>query len=179
MHHVYLFVIIVEGDNPRKEGKIMLNPREVQDAIDDVLGKTKDPMRLIRDFLKQVDDYANRVKRLENKLTAQIREKEQCGGNWAEAISILEKIEETECLVSRAKEQYEATVDETKDVIGRLDDDEQKAVLTMRYVGCVSDWGKIAEVVGKPKSEIRRIHTAALPEVKRILEQIEKERNTD
>ena len=70
----------------------MLNPREVQDAIDDVLGNKKDPLRLTRDFLKQVGDHTDRVHRLEKKLDALKWEKDRCGGNWASALSVLEKI---------------------------------------------------------------------------------------
>ena len=97
----------------------MLNPREVQDAIDDVLGNKKDPLRLTRDFLKQVGDHTDRVHRLEKKLDALKWEKDRCGGNWASALSVLEKIEETERLVQIAKELYAATVNEVTDAIGR------------------------------------------------------------
>ena len=155
----------------------MLNPREVQDAIDDVLGNKKDPLRLTRDFLKQVGDHTDRVHRLEKKLDALKWEKDRCGGNWASALSVLEKIEETERLVQRAKELYAATVNEVTDAIGRLIDENQRKVLTLRYVECISDWEEVAEKTEKPKAAVRRIHTAALKEMQQVLAKIETEKN--
>ncbi len=157
----------------------MLNPREVQDVIDGVLGNKKDPLRLTRDFLKQVGDHTDRVHRLEKKLEALIWEKDRCGGNWASAYLVLERIEEAERLVQRAKELLTATVNEVKEAIDRLEDEEQKTVLTLRYVDLISDWDEIAEKVEKPKAAVRRIHTAALKELKPVLEKIEAERNAD
>lgn len=157
----------------------MLNPREVQDVIDDVLGNKKDPLRLTRDFLKQIGDHTDRVHRLEKKLEAQLWEKDRCGGNWARAFSVLERIEETERLVQRAKELLTATVNEVTDAIGRLEDEDQQTILTLRYVECISDWDEIAEKAEKPKAAVRRIHTAAMKELKPLLKKIEAERNAD
>lgn len=177
VHHVYLFVIMIEGERnlPERKEK-MLNPREVQDAIDDVLGNKKDPLRMTRDFLKRVEDYTDRVHRLEKKLEAQICEKDRCGGNWVSVIKTLEKIEETEQLVQRAKELLSTTVTKVSDAIGRLGNNDQWNILMLRYVDCVSDWDEIAEKIGKPKATVRRIHTAALNEMQNVLAEIETKR---
>lgn len=154
----------------------MLNPREVQDAIDDVLGNKKDPLRMTRDFLKRVEDYTDRVHRLEKKLETQIWEKDRCGGNWVSTIKALEKIEETERLVQRAKELLSATVTKVSDAIGRLGNNNQQNILMLRYVDCVSDWDEIAGKTEKPKAAVRRIHTVALNEMQKVLAEIETER---
>ncbi len=151
----------------------MLNPREVQDVIDDVLGNKKDPMRMPRDFLKQVEDYTDRVHRLEKKLEAQIWEKDRCGGNGVSTIKALEKIEETERLVQRAKELLCATVTKVSDAIGRLENNDQRNILMLRYVDCISDWNEITDKTGKSKAAVRRIHTAALNEMQKVLAEIE------
>lgn len=157
----------------------MLDPKEVQAVIDDVVGNTKDPLRLTRDFLKQVEEEHKRVQRLEKKLASLEAEKEKCGGNWAAAASVLERIEEAQRLTDQAKREYAAVVQETEDVISRISDEVQRKILSMRYIELISDWQAIADEVKLSKAAVRRMHTAALPLVKEIIAQIEAEKKAE
>ena len=157
----------------------MLDPKEVRAVIDDVVGNTKDPLRLTRDFLKQVEEEHKRVRQLEKKLAGLEAEKEKYGGNWAAAVSVLEQIEEAQSLTDQAKRKYAAVVRETEDVISRIGDEGQRRILSMRYIELISDWQSIADEVKLSKAAARRMHTAALPVVKEIIEQIEAEKKAD
>ena len=167
------------GINPPERKTYMLDPKEVQAVIDEVVGNTKDPLRLTRDFLKQVDEEQKRVKRLEKKLADLEAEKEKCSGNWAAAVSVLEKIEEAQRLSDQAKREYAAAIRETEDVIRRISDEGQRKILSMRYIEGISDWQAIADEVQMSKAAARRTHTAALTVVKGIVARIEAEKKAE
>lgn len=151
----------------------MLDPRMVEDVIDDVLGNKKDPYRLTKDFLKQVEEAEKRINRLEKNLAAMIHEKDNCGSLWTAALVVLEQIEELERLVDRAKIIRTATVSEVGAVIDKVEDEEQRMVLRFRYIDLITDWKEIGLRAGISRAAAQRKHKEALPEVKKILDDIE------
>ena len=157
----------------------MLDQKEVQAVIDDVLGNKKDPLRRIRDYLKQPEEEKKRVQRLEKKLAELETAKEECGDNWVLATSLLEKIEEAQRLTDQAKKECTAAVNETTDVISRVEDETQRKILMLRYIDLITDWQKIADETGISKAAARRMHTAALPDVKEIMAQMVEEKKDE
>ena len=157
----------------------MLDPRIVEDAIDDVLGNKKDPLRLTRDFLKQVEEADKCVNRLEKNLADKIHEKDTCGSLWVAALSILEEIEELERLVERAKTIRTATVNEVSHVIEKVQDEKQRTVLRYRYIDLITDWKEIAGKAGISGAEAKRTHKDALPALQMILDEIEARRKAE
>ena len=151
----------------------MLDPRMVEDVIDDVLGNKKDPYRLTRDFLKQVEEAEKRINRLEKDLATKVHEKDSSGSLWAAALAVLEQIEELERLVDRAKAAKTAAVSEVDAVIKSVEDEKQRLVLQCRYVNLITDWKEIAEKSGISRAAAQRKHKEALPEVQKILDDIE------
>ena len=157
---------------PGKEN-LMLDPRMVEDVIDDVLGNKKDPYRLTRDFLKQVEEAEKRINRLEKKLATKIHEKDNCGSLWTAALTVLEQIEELERLVERAKAAKTATVSEVGAVIDKVEDEKQRMVLRYRYIDLITDWKEIGLRSDISRAAAQRKHKEALPEVQKILNDIE------
>lgn len=151
----------------------MLDPRMVEDVIDDVLGNKKDPYRLTRDFLKQVEEAEKRINRLEKDLATKVHEKDSSGSLWTAALVFLEQIEELERLVNRAKTVKTATVSEVAAVIDKVEDEKQRTVLRYRYIDLITDWKEIAEKADISRVAAQRKHKEALPEVQKILDDIE------
>ena len=154
----------------------MLNPLLVEDVIDDVLGNKKDPYRLAKDFLNQIDEAGKRVKRLEAKLANAIEDANSNGGLQVASVDTIDEIEELERLVERARIDYKSAVSDVKDVIKQIEDEKQRELLTYRYVDLLTNWKEIAEQMDMSRAALRRLHTTALNSVKNINEGDRRER---
>lgn len=154
----------------------MLNPLLVDDVIDDVLGNKKDPYRLAKDFLNQIDEAGKRVKRLEAKLANAIEDANANGGLQVASVDAINEIEELEHLVERARVDYKSAMSDVKDVIKLLEDEKQRELLTYRYVDLLTNWKEIAEQMDMSRAALRRLHTTALDRVKDIIEADHKKR---
>lgn len=144
----------------------MLTKEEIRKAVDDVLGNTKDPLRLTKDYLKQVDEEKKRIDRLKKKLLESRKESKESDADMHEVVDNWRR------LLKLAREDYCRAVERETAVINTLQDERQKKVLKLRYVDCVSDWKRIAKVIGTSQAKAHEIHTAGLYEVKKVVDKI-------
>ena len=101
-----------------------------------------------------------------------IYEKDNCGSLWTAALVVLEQIEELERLVDMAKISRTAIVSEVGAVIEKIENEKQRTVLRYRYIDLITDWKEIGLRASISRTEAQRKHKEALPEVKKILDDI-------
>lgn len=152
----------------------MQNEDRIMDAIDQVLRAKDDRFRDVKRFLFRVKDCRRRVELLETRIGYRIDSIEARGVTYEERIpasrdysgssveNIVMAISGLEDELREAEQAYADARVAVSDLVASLEDVNQQAVVTRRYVKGES-WEKIAQDMGMSVRKVQRLHGKALP----------------
>lgn len=159
----------------------MQNEEAVMNAIDTAFSRKKDQFKPVKDFLYQVKDARRKVSLIEGRIEYRMDSMGAHGVSYEEyipsghdfsgssvenAVIALAQLEED---LKLAEQDYADAKVKVSDLIAKLKDVNQQAVVTRRYI-TGQDWEKIALDMDMSVRNVQKIHGRALPLLQEYLE---------